>query len=40
MIKCGLYRNVVRFLAPLVTTEEQVADALQMLDKALAKAGA
>ena len=40
VIKCGLYRNVVRFLAPLVTTEEQVAEALQMLDKALAKAGA
>lgn len=40
VIKCGLYRNVVRFLAPLVTSTEQVAEALQMLDKALAKAGA
>ena len=40
VIKCGLYRNVVRFLAPLVTSAEQVAEALQMLDKALAKAGA
>jgi 4-aminobutyrate aminotransferase/(S)-3-amino-2-methylpropionate transaminase len=40
VIKCGLYRNVVRFLAPLVTTSEQVAEALQMLDKALAAAQA
>jgi 4-aminobutyrate aminotransferase/(S)-3-amino-2-methylpropionate transaminase len=38
VIKCGVYRNVVRFLAPLVTTKEQVAEALQMLDTALAAA--
>ena len=38
VIKCGVYRNVVRFLAPLVTTREQVAEALQMLDTALAAA--
>jgi len=38
VIKCGVYRNVVRFLAPLVTTREQVAEALQMLDSALAAA--
>ena len=36
VIKCGVYRNVVRFLAPLITTKAQVAEALQMLDKALA----
>jgi 4-aminobutyrate aminotransferase/(S)-3-amino-2-methylpropionate transaminase len=40
VIKCGIYRNVVRFLAPLVTTPAQLAEALQMLDKALAAAGA
>ncbi|WP_321355954.1 MULTISPECIES: 4-aminobutyrate--2-oxoglutarate transaminase [Pseudomonas] len=40
VIKCGVYRNVVRFLAPLVTTREQLAEALQMLDRALAAAGA
>ena len=38
VIKCGVHRNVVRFLAPLVTTPEQVAEALQMLEKALAAA--
>ncbi|TBV09035.1 4-aminobutyrate--2-oxoglutarate transaminase [Phytopseudomonas dryadis] len=38
VIKCGVQRNVVRFLAPLVTTREQVAEALQMLDQALAAA--
>ena len=38
VIKCGVHRNVVRFLAPLVTTPEQLAEALQMLDKALAAA--
>ncbi|MBD8492276.1 4-aminobutyrate--2-oxoglutarate transaminase [Pseudomonas syringae] len=35
VIKCGVHRNVVRFLAPLVTTPEQVAEALQMLETAL-----
>ncbi len=40
VIKCGVHRNVVRFLAPLVTTPEQLAEALQMLDQALAHAGA
>lgn len=38
VIKCGVHRNVVRFLAPLVTTTEQVAEALHMLEKALAAA--
>jgi 4-aminobutyrate aminotransferase/(S)-3-amino-2-methylpropionate transaminase len=38
VIKCGVHRNVVRFLAPLVTTAEQVAQALKMLDTALAAA--
>lgn len=37
VIKCGVYRNVLRFLAPLVTTEAQVDEALQILDAALAR---
>lgn len=40
VIKCGVYRNVVRFLAPLTTSSEQIDEALTMLDVALAKAGA
>lgn len=40
VIKCGVQRNVVRFLAPLVTTPAQLAEALQMLDTALAAASA
>ena len=40
VIKCGVHRNVIRFLAPLVVTAEQVDEALQMLASALAKAGA
>lgn len=38
VIKCGVQRNVVRFLAPLVTTEAQLDEALGMLAQALAKA--
>lgn len=38
IIKCGVYRNVVRFLAPLVTTEEQLDEALGILDGALSRA--
>jgi 4-aminobutyrate aminotransferase/(S)-3-amino-2-methylpropionate transaminase len=37
VIKCGVYRNVLRFLAPLVTSEAQVDEALQILDAALAR---
>ncbi|WP_213881656.1 4-aminobutyrate--2-oxoglutarate transaminase [Pseudomonas sp. dw_358] len=40
VIKCGVYRNVVRFLAPLTTSRQQIDEALTMLDIALAKAGA
>ncbi|PVZ19699.1 MULTISPECIES: 4-aminobutyrate--2-oxoglutarate transaminase [unclassified Pseudomonas] len=36
VIKCGVQRNVVRFLAPLVTTEAQLDEALGMLAEALA----
>jgi 4-aminobutyrate aminotransferase/(S)-3-amino-2-methylpropionate transaminase len=38
VIKCGVHRNVVRFLAPLVTTPDQVTEALGMLEKALTAA--
>jgi len=37
VIKCGVYRNVLRFLAPLVTTEQQIDEALGILDAALAR---
>jgi 4-aminobutyrate aminotransferase/(S)-3-amino-2-methylpropionate transaminase len=38
VIKCGVNRNVVRFLAPLVTTEAQLDEALTILDGALNRA--
>jgi len=37
VIKCGVYRNVLRFLAPLVASEAQVDEALQILEAALAR---
>jgi 4-aminobutyrate aminotransferase/(S)-3-amino-2-methylpropionate transaminase len=37
VIKCGVYRNVLRFLAPLVTKEEQIDEALDILEAALAR---
>lgn len=40
VIKCGVHRNVMRFLAPLVTTSAQLAEALEMLSQALDAAGA
>ena len=40
IIKCGVQRNVVRFLAPLVTTPEQLDEALGILNRALAHATA
>lgn len=38
VIKCGVQRNVVRFLAPLVTTQGQVEEALNILDQGLKRA--
>ena len=35
IIKCGVHRNVVRFLPPLVTSPADVSDALGILDEAL-----
>ncbi|HWX47138.1 MAG TPA: 4-aminobutyrate--2-oxoglutarate transaminase [Roseomonas sp.] len=40
IIKCGVQRNVVRFLAPLVTTDAQLQEALGILATALQRAGA
>ncbi len=36
VIKCGVYRNVVRFLAPLVTTDAELEEAIGILAAALA----
>lgn len=35
LIKCGIYRNVVRFICPLVTSEQDVARAIGMFEQAL-----
>ncbi|MNN84355.1 5-aminovalerate aminotransferase DavT [compost metagenome] len=35
VIKCGVYRNVVRFICPLVISEQDVAEALAMFERAL-----
>ncbi|VVO07364.1 4-aminobutyrate--2-oxoglutarate transaminase [Pseudomonas fluorescens] len=37
VIKCGVYRNVLRFLAPLVTEEDQIDEALAILEAALTR---
>jgi len=37
LIKCGLYRNTIRFLAPLVTTDAQLEEAMHIFDIALAR---
>jgi len=34
LVKCGLYGNVIRLLPPLVITDEQVAEALDVLETA------
>ncbi|HLI10291.1 MAG TPA: 4-aminobutyrate--2-oxoglutarate transaminase [Alphaproteobacteria bacterium] len=36
VIKCGVHRNIVRFLGPLVATERDVAEALRIFDAAIA----
>lgn len=38
LIKCGVHRNVIRFLGPLVASDEDVADALRIVDAAFTKA--
>ncbi len=38
LIKCGLHRNTIRFLALLVTTDSQLEEALHIFDIALARA--
>ena len=38
MIKCGVQRNVIRFLAPLVTADAQLEEGLSIFGDALAAA--
>jgi 4-aminobutyrate aminotransferase / (S)-3-amino-2-methylpropionate transaminase / 5-aminovalerate transaminase len=38
IIKCGVERNVVRFLSPLTVSDQDVADSLRMFGRALAAA--
>lgn len=38
MIKCGVHRNVVRSLIPLVAEEETAREAVQLLDKSIQEA--
>lgn len=40
VIKCGVHRNVVRFICPLVISEQDVAEALRMFERALVAANA
>ena len=40
VIKCGVHRNVVRFLAPLTASEADVAEALAILTVAIERATA
>lgn len=35
IIKCGVHRNVVRFLAPLVISDDELSEAIKILDLAL-----
>jgi 4-aminobutyrate aminotransferase/(S)-3-amino-2-methylpropionate transaminase len=38
VIKCGVHRNVIRFLAPLVVSEENLDKAPAIIDAALSNA--
>jgi 4-aminobutyrate aminotransferase/(S)-3-amino-2-methylpropionate transaminase len=38
VIKCGVQRNVIRFLAPIVTTDAQLEEGLAILDHAIGAA--
>jgi 4-aminobutyrate aminotransferase / (S)-3-amino-2-methylpropionate transaminase / 5-aminovalerate transaminase len=40
VIKCGLHRNIIRFLAPLVTTDHQLDEAIDILIGAVSRATA
>ena len=35
VIKCGVHRNVIRFLAPLVVSDENLDKAIAIIDAAL-----
>ena len=38
ILNAGTHGNVIRFLPPLAITDEQISDALRVLDEALAQA--
>lgn len=38
LIKCGIHRSTIRFLAPLITSDEQLEEAMDIFDIALSKA--
>jgi 4-aminobutyrate aminotransferase len=38
LLTCGTYENVIRWIPPLIVTEEQVEDALSIFAQALEKA--
>jgi 4-aminobutyrate aminotransferase-like enzyme len=40
VLTAGTYANVIRIIPPLVTTADEVARALEILDTSLAAAGA
>ena len=39
-ITCGSYDNVIRWIPPLIVTQEQIEDALEIFDKAVQRAAA
>ena len=40
LVKAGHYNHVIRFLAPLAITDEQLAEGLDILEKAIAEVSA
>jgi 4-aminobutyrate aminotransferase len=37
LLTCGTFDNTIRFVPPLIVTQSQAEDALNMLDRALSK---
>ena len=35
VIKCGVHRNVIRFLGPLIVTEAEIKEVLKIMDLAI-----
>jgi 4-aminobutyrate aminotransferase len=38
LLTCGTYDNIIRWIPPLVVTEQQISDALNLFAGALAQA--